>query len=111
MSRKDLLYGEDYCRDAIVVTEGPTDAWRIGPGAVATFGLAYSRAQVLRISRYPLRVICFDSEPEAQRQARRMRDELTAFPGETVIVRLDSKDAASAKPKEVRQLREFLENG
>ncbi len=104
--RNHLLYGEGYCSHTVIVCEGPTDVWRIGPGAVCTFGLAYSTAQVEKISRYGVRVICFDNEPDAQTIARKLCRKLKAFPGETWNVILDSKDPGSATQEEIQQLRE-----
>lgn len=107
---KELLYGADHARHAVVVHEGPTDVWRTGPGAVATLGVAYTAAQLALIARYPVRAVCFDSEPEAQRRARRLCDDLACFPGQTHLVRLDAPDPGSAGPGEVRRLRRaFLE--
>lgn len=102
---KRLLYGEEYCRHAVIVHEGPTDVWRTGPGAVATMGTGISRGQVRRLSRYLTRAVCFDNEPEAQQRARRLCNELQSFPGETFNVILDAKDAASAEDSEIWELR------
>lgn len=107
---KSLLYGEDLSRHAIIVVEGPTDVWNIGPGAVATLGVSYTTAQVRRISRFPLRVVCFDNEKEAQKQAAKLCEELSLFPGRTVRVELDAKDPGSATQKEIARIRRsFLE--
>lgn len=107
---KTLLYGGDYVRHAAVVVEGPADAWRIGPGAVATLGIGYSRAQLLRLSRIPVRAICFDSEPEAMRRADKLVADLNVFPGQTFMVRLNAADPGSASAREVRKIRQaFLE--
>lgn len=106
---KSLLYGEDYARQAIIITEGPFDVWRIGTGAVATLGTGYSQAQAFRMTSYPKRVICFDNEKEAQKRAKKLCDSLSVFPGETFNVQLDAKDAASASKREIMRLRkEFL---
>lgn len=107
---RDLLYGEDYCRQAIIICEGPFDAWRIGPGAVATCGTGYSSAQVARMARYPLRVVCFDNETTAQRRANELADTLALFPGETHIVVLETgSDPGEAEAAEVAELRaQFL---
>jgi hypothetical protein len=108
---KSLLYGEDYCRNAVIVHEGPLDVWRTGPGSVALFGLSYTPEQVAKISRYPVRAICLDSSDDAQRVARRLARDLAPFPGETAVVRLESgEDPGSASPEETAELRrEFLE--
>ncbi len=109
MNHRELLYGEDYCRHAIIIHEGPADVWQTGPGSVALFGTGYSAAQMAKIARYPIRVICLDNEPQAQQRARRLTDELSPFPGETYNVRLDAKDAGEASPAEIQELRKFLE--
>jgi DNA primase len=106
---KELLYGEHYVRNSVVVLEGITDVWKVGPGAVALFGTGFKRSQVLKISKYPKRVICFDSEKKAQEKAEELACMLQSFPGETIVVQLQTgKDPCSASDKEVKQLRSFL---
>lgn len=105
---KTLLYGEDYAGTSITVHEGAFDAWRIGPGAVATLGTATTPAQVRRIAHYPRRIICFDAEPSAQRRAQRLCQQLAPFPGETINVVLDAKDMAVASTREIRQVKRLL---
>jgi len=106
MDHKTLLYGEDFVRHCAIVHEGPLDVWAMGPGAVCTFGLAYTPSQVLKLSRYPIRVICFDKGKDAQRRARDLCDALEVFPGETYHLQLESgDDAADADKKELRAVR------
>jgi len=109
INHKKLLYGEDFCRHAVIVHEGPFDTWRTGPGAVATCGTGFSKAQVLKISKYPVRVICFDNETQAQKRAEQLCDLIEPFPGETYNVTLVAKDAAEASEMEIQELRRFLE--
>lgn len=104
---KTLLYGEDYVRHSIIVCEGCADVWKIGPGAVATMGTSYTQEQVLKMSVYPQRVICFDSEPDAQSRARKLARSLKVFPGETIQIMLESgKDAGDADREEIQEVRE-----
>ncbi len=104
-----LLFGEDYCRHGIIVHEGPTDVFATGPGAVCTFGLGrISPAQVLRISRYPVRVVCLDNEPGAQQRARDLCNQLEVYPGKTINAVLDAKDAGASNDKELHQLRNLI---
>ncbi len=106
---KSVLYGEDYCKDSIIICEGPVDVWKIGKGAVATLGTSYSESQVLRMIQYPNRIICFDSTPDGQARAHQLMDKLAPFKGRpTRNVILDAKDAGSAKEKELKQLRKML---
>jgi len=109
ISHKDLLFGEDYCTHTIIVTEGPFDVFRIGPGAVATFGTAYSTSQVAKMIRFPRRYVCFDNEPEAQRRANALCDQLSVFDGDTFNITLNSKDAGDTSGKELASLRKLLE--
>ena len=108
---KSLLYGADHARHAVVVCEGPLDCWAIGPGAVATLGTAYTRAQVAALARYAVRAVCFDAEPAAQRRAARLCETLSAYEGTTENVVLQTgKDAAEASKAEVAELRKrYLE--
>jgi len=106
INHKMILYGADYAGPSVVVVEGPSDVWAIGPGAVATLGLKYTHYQVQAIGQYASRTICFDSEPAAQKQARRLALELQAYPGQTDVVELETgNDPADADTEELEQLR------
>lgn len=105
-SIKSLLLGEDLTRNAIVVCEGPLDAIRIGPGAVATCGLGVSPEQRARIALYPTRVICFDNEPEAQRRAQKLCRDLEVYPGTTTNILLETgKDPGDCDRSEIEEIR------
>lgn len=106
---KSLLYGEDLAGDRIVVVEGPTDAWAIGPGAVATFGLSYTDEQVAAVARHPTRAVCFDAEPGARLAAERLIRRLEGLPGRTEIIELETgKDPASIDPGELEELKNWV---
>jgi DNA primase len=108
MHHKELLYGEDYCdpHRGVIVHEGPIDVWATGEGSVATMGLTYTKAQVLRLAKYPVRAVCFDAEPAASRRASQLATALADFPGTTHIVHLESgKDPAEITFLEREQLR------
>lgn len=102
---KSLLYGEPHLRHVAVVVEGPTDAWRVGPGAVATLGTSFTQAQLLRLSKYPLRVVAYDREEAAQAAAEKLCEALAPFAGRTVRVELSAGDPGSATEKEISRLR------
>lgn len=107
---KSLLFGQDHLRHAAIVVEGAFDVYNLGPGAVATMGVGYSKAQFSLLTKVPLRVIAFDSENMAQERARKLCDDLSPYPGRTVRVQLDAADPGSASKREVQKLREeFLE--
>ena len=108
VSGKEILYGEQLASHAIIICEGPGDCWSIGPGAVATLGLNYSTSQVNLMLKYPVRAVCFDNEPLAQKRAKELVEMLAVYPGETYNIQLDSKDAGSASEKELRSIRKLL---
>lgn len=108
---KSLLYGEQFLShfEPVIVCEGVFDALRIGRNAVATLGKKITPSQFDRIAKYPRRIICFDSEPETQEQARALAVRLQAFPGLTDNVCLDAPDPAEASQKEIESLLKFAE--
>ena len=106
MPHRSLLFGEDYVRHTAVIVEGPLDAARIGPGAVATFGISWTEEQAVRLLRFPRRVIIFDEERQAQTKARALSEWLTPHKGETIIARLRRKDPGSLGAAEVVELRQ-----
>jgi hypothetical protein len=75
---KDILYNVDNStEDFVVVVEGILDVWRMDDNCVSTFGISYTKNQlVLLTKRYKHVIIMYDNEPEAQRQAKRMAVEL-----------------------------------
>lgn len=105
---KSVVYGADFCSHTIVVCEGPTDAWAIGPGAGALFGTAFTNAQVKRLANFPYRFVCFDSSKPAQKHARDLCKLLSVFPGITQNIVLDAKDPAEASAKEIALLRKAV---
>lgn len=107
MSEKDILFGAETCTNTIIVVEGFFDMANIGDGAVCTFGLAYTQEQVRLMAGYPRRIICFDNSSDAQQVASRLAGDLAVFPGETLQVTLDADDPGSARPEEIKELREF----
>lgn len=103
INHKELVYGLEHCSYSIVIVEGPADAWRVGPGAGALFGSSFSSAQVLALSRIPYRYVCFDAG--AQGKAKKLANQLSAFPGATEVVELEADDPGSASWKEIKLLR------
>lgn len=103
---KRSLYGIDYVTHTVLVVEGPTDVWAVGPGAVGTFGTAYTDEQVARIARVPNRYICADHS--ARTTTEKLADRLAMFPGETHTVEIDAEDPGSAGPREIKALRKLL---
>lgn len=106
--RRDVVFGEGFLRHGVIVHEGPFDVFRTGPGAVCTFGTGFSDAQVRRLARRPVRVICYDAGAAAQARARKLAAQLEIHPGTTCVVELSAKDAAAAPEEDLRELRKMI---
>lgn len=112
---KDIVYGFDLVPgSAVVVVEGIADAWRLGPGAVATFGTAFCSSQVNLLRQFEKRFILYDSakgesdETQARIQSKKLAAELSAFHGVTEIIRLDSGDPGEMKQTDADALMKEL---
>ena len=105
------LYGIDNAKnDTVIICEGITDVWRIGPDSVATFGIEYTAPQIrLLASKYKNAYVLFDNDPQAQVKAEEIYYHLIAFNIECEIITLDDyQDPGQMLPKDARQLRKAL---
>lgn len=105
---KSILYGiEEADEDTVIVVEGPTGVWRLGPGTVATLGIGWHTEQANRLRKYKRRFVLFDPEVKAQKRARMLAEYLAVFPGETEILSgfdSDPGDFSDELVKEIHQL-------
>lgn len=105
-NHKDHLYGLWLVKhDWVVVVEGPADAWRLGPGAVATFGIAYRPAQMAKMRTFKRRFILFDhGDPQARKQSKKITAELSIFHGRTWTVDIQDKDPGEMKQSDANAM-------
>lgn len=111
-SHKSQIYGQHLARHVVIISEGPVDAWSWGPGGVATLGLRYTQDQLNSLAEFPVRAICFDSEPAAQRRAHTLAEALCVFPGRTEVIELeggkDANECLQNDPDEIAEVRRHL---
>ncbi len=102
---KQILYGIDKCKkDAVALVEGITDVWRLGPGAVACFGISWKMAQAaLLAQRFQRIFILFDDDPQAKQQASALEAEL-AFRGKEVEIEYIQGDPGDMPQEEANYL-------
>lgn len=101
------LYGIDLATsDKVLVVEGIFDAWRIGPGCVATFGSSWTMPQVKMLCRFEEIGIVYDPEEEAQIQAERLAFLLEGLGKRVSLYDIDAADPAEMSEEEVDQLRD-----
>lgn len=108
ISHKDVLYGADIARGAsVVVVEGVTDAWRLGAGAVCTFGVKWTPAQALRLVRgiWDRIYILFDRDEAGQAGGLSMYHFLRGFKDNIELLQLtDWADPGSMPDSDARYL-------
>ena len=110
IAHEDILYNYGNAGDIGIVVEGVFDVWRLGDGAVATFGTSMDRSspQITLLLRFRKVFVMFDSEPPAQRKARWLRDQLSALGVEAANVVLGSGDPGEMTQIEANLLKEKL---
>ena len=107
---KHILYGLHKCRSkTVILVEGITDVWRLGPGAVACFGIGWKiQQQRLLVKNFQRIVIMFDNDSHAQKQAQALSAELS-LKGKEVIQNTVQDDPATLNQKDADHLmRQFL---
>lgn len=86
VEHKNTLYGIDKVKgNSIVIVEGITDVWRLGPGSVATLGIKFRPPQVALMRSFKNRFILYDDDIQAIQQADRLYNILSGFPGHTEV--------------------------
>lgn len=106
---KSLLYGiEEADGETVIVVEGPSGVWRMGPGTVATLGIGWHPAQANRLRRFKRRFLLFDPEVKAQKRARELAEYLAVFPGETEILGGFDSDPGDFSDELVKEIRKEI---
>jgi DNA primase len=91
---KHILYNIDRCRgDHAVIVEGCTDVWRMGRGSAATFGVGWTKKQVLLLSkRFKKITLLYDAGEEARKRADELGNELAGVGLEVDMILLKEGD-------------------
>jgi hypothetical protein len=104
---KHCLYNIDnVLGSAVIVVEGIFDAWRIGDGAVATFGTRYTHEQLLLLRGMKRVFIMFDSD--AIPLAYKMAHDLSSLVKNIEVLELDEGDPDKMSESEVKSLRKDI---
>lgn len=109
---RSCLYNLDTVHNTAVVVEGVTDVWRIGPGAIATFGIEFTKEQIkILASKKPSNIyIMYDAEPQATKQAEKLAYQLDTLSGikRVEILMLPAGDPADMSEEDVREFRQEI---
>jgi DNA primase len=104
---KQTLYNMDnVIGNTVIIVEGILDAWRIGDGAVCTFGTKHTREQ-LRLLKGMHRVfVMYDAD--AVPIAHKLAYDLSSFCKDVVVLELSEGDPDEMKDDDVRALRKEI---
>lgn len=111
LSVKESLYGIDFVkRKKAIIVEGPLDMWRIGDGAIATFGIQFTHSQVYSLIEKELEeiIILYDYEEKAIKQAKKLANILSLFIPKVEVWELDQGDPDTMNEADLREVKRFL---
>jgi hypothetical protein len=104
-----IMFGIDKVPgDTVLIVEGATGVFRIGPSTVATLGIKWRHGQLHRLRKYKRRFIMFDPEKEAQFQANTLAMNLAEFPGETFLLDGHGRQPGEFSAEKVKLLRKKI---
>ena len=98
----------------VAICEGIVDVWKLGPGAVCTFGIKFKPAQVKALSKYDDAFILYDSgtetseELQAAEQAEKLGTALSLVGVNVEIVELNGGDPGDLSIKEAKAVMKEL---
>uniref|UniRef100_A0A6M3IJ29 Putative primase n=1 Tax=viral metagenome TaxID=1070528 RepID=A0A6M3IJ29_9ZZZZ len=114
---KELFYNSDRIfGDRAIIVEGPGDVWRLGDGALASFGIEVSPHQLFFLKRLvndkglKKLFVLFDAEDLAQKRALDLATKISTF-CDVEKLELDEGDPGGLSNEEVKKLRKEILNG
>jgi hypothetical protein len=106
---KECVYNIDNIDDTAIICEGIFDAWRFGMYGVAVLGLQFTATQINTLAKKLKRgIICFDSEPTAQRKAEELAESLALQGVDVEILLIDQHDPGEMSQKEADEVKKAL---
>jgi len=104
---KQTLYNMDnVIGNAVIIVEGILDAWRIGDGAVCTFGTKYTREQLRLLKGMHRAFVLYDADAIAI--AHKLAYDLSSFVKEVGVLELSEGDPDNLSDDDVRALRKEI---
>lgn len=105
---KHIVYGIDYVKNGrCIIVEGITDVWRLGPGAIAMFGIEWTNEQLLfLVERVKEGLVLFDSG--SVDKARMLVSELNSLGLDFRVAELDEGDPGDMSQEDADQLMKLI---
>lgn len=107
LQAKHTLYNLDSVKEGgtAIIVEGILDVWRIGNGAICTFGTQYTDEQVRLLSKKKLRMCHVMYDNDAVRQGRQLAHTISSVVSHVECIELKNGDPDDLTDDEVFQLR------
>ena len=106
---KHTLYGLDYITGSkAVIVEGVTDVWKLGPGAVATFGTEYSIKQILKLVEKGITTVQIIFDEDAEDNADKLAYDLGAVGIYSEIIDLEGGDPGDLSVEDAEEIMKFV---
>lgn len=105
---KDCLYNLDTVNYKAILVEGPIDVWRIGPGAICTFGTQFTKNQISMLKGIKELFVMYDSkakDPNAPKQCEKLAYSASSIVPKVEIIELSDGDPGDLPTSEVEKLR------
>ena len=103
---KRCLYNMDnVIQSKAVIVEGIFDAWRIGDGAVATFGTEYTHEQLLYLKNFSQVFVLYDADTKFKKEKDKLAYDLSAIVKEVKVIELDEGDPDNLSEQDIKHLR------
>lgn len=106
--RAEIVYNIDSARDFLVVVEGLTDVWRLGDGAGATLGVAFTEQQLALIAGKKFERIYVMYDADAEEQAERLANQLSAVCQKVIVILLEEGDPADLSQSEADKIMRMM---
>lgn len=106
---KHIVYGLDHVTNGrAIIVEGVFDVWRLGYGAVSTFGTEVTNEQcILLAERLKEAYICFDDE-NAEDKASSLANRLVALGVSVDLIEIDADDPAELSDMEAAKMMKLV---
>jgi len=109
---KQTIYGQWLypTNHDIIIVEGIVDAWRLGAGAIALYGTAYTHQQINLLKKYRNKYIMLDMDEAGKKASEKLANDLSAYDGDVEIISYDKKDVAELSQHSAELIKKELLN-
>jgi len=106
---KEYLYGIEYTNGHSCATvEGLFDTWRIGYGAVPTWGTKVTSAQKALLAKFKEVYIAFDGDYAGRKGAEKLGNDLAPFTNVHILDIPEGKDPDTLDDSEIKEIRKLI---